>query len=220
MKKYDTLIFDLDGTLLNTLEDLMDSVNFALKGNGLPERTLDEIRSFVGNGVENLVRRSAMPITDEKTLEGVLAEFKKHYAVNCENKTALYPGIKELLETLKSSGYKIAIVTNKHQEAVKPLYESYFEGVVDVAIGQQEAYRKKPDPDGVFLAIQALEADRETSVYIGDSEVDFETAKRANLPCILVTWGFRDRAELEAIGGEYFVDTPNEILDFIGFEVY
>ncbi|MBS7526299.1 HAD-IA family hydrolase [Fusibacter paucivorans] len=215
MSWINTVIFDLDGTLLDTLEDLADSVNAALSAEGFPVRTLEEIRTFVGNGAEQLIRRSIGNGVDDAVVQKVLSVYKAHYDHNCQNKTVLYPGIAELLEKLKADGYKMAIVSNKHQEAVKPLYEAYFETMIDVAIGQQAAYRKKPDPDSVFLAIQALDADRERAVYIGDSEVDLETAKRANLPCVLVTWGFRDRKQLEDAGGVYFADTPAEILSFL-----
>ncbi|MDK2868224.1 MAG: phosphoglycolate phosphatase [Clostridiales bacterium] len=215
MNWINTVIFDLDGTLLNTLEDLADSVNAALTAEGFPVRTLEEIRTFVGNGAERLIRRSVGGNADEMTVQKVLGVYKAHYDRNCQNKTALYPGISELLERLKAEGYKMAIVTNKHQEAVKPLYEAYFEELIDVAIGQQEAYRKKPDPDAVFLAVQALDADRERAVYIGDSEVDLETANRASLPCFLVTWGFRDRSALEAAGGTHFADSPETLFDLL-----
>jgi phosphoglycolate phosphatase len=215
MNWIDTIIFDLDGTLLNTLEDLADSVNAALAEVGLPQRTLEEIRNFVGNGAERLIRRSIGSDDDEALVQKVLAIYKRHYDKNCQNKTDLYPGIGALLLQLKEEGYKMGIVSNKHQEAVKPLYEAYFESLIDVAIGQQAAYRKKPDPDAVFLAIQALDAERERAVYIGDSEVDLETARNASLPCVLVTWGFRDRVLLEAEGGKYFAETPEDILKFL-----
>lgn len=215
MRKIDTLIFDLDGTLLNTLEDLKDSVNFALGQEGLKERSLAEIRRFVGNGVENLIRRSVGETSDEDQIMRVLETFKSHYDQNCQNKTDLYPGIKDLLMTLKTEGYKIGIVTNKHQEAVEPLYESFFKDWVEVAIGQQAAYRKKPEPDAVFLALQALESDSDRAIYIGDSEVDYETAKRAQMPSVLVTWGFRDKEILQALGGDFIADQANQILDYV-----
>lgn len=210
-KRYETIIFDLDGTLLNTLEDLQASVNHALSVYGMPQRTLEEIRRFVGNGVQRLIALAVPQGTDKEAQDRVFAAFKEHYALHCNDKTDLYPGIFELLLQLKKDGFRIAIVSNKLQEGVDALYEQYFMETVEVAIGACEGMRKKPAPDSVYEAIKRLRVSRENAVYVGDSEVDIATAQNAGLPCITVTWGFRTRKEQEAAGGVIFADTPAEV---------
>ena len=200
--KYNYIIFDLDGTLLNTLDDLRDSTNFALRRFGFPERTTDEVRRFVGNGVARLIHLAVPEGTDEKTEADCLAVFKAHYKDNMTNKTAPYPGIIELLKKLRALGVKIAVVSNKFEPAVVELCEDYFGGLVDAAVGQTEDRQKKPAPDGVLYAMKLLGADPARTVYSGDSDVDVLTARNSNLPCIGVSWGFRERRVLED-GGLY-----------------
>lgn len=209
-----TAIFDLDGTLLNTLEDLKDSTNYALEQFGFQTRTLEEIRKFVGNGVRKLIERAVPTDCDAETTEKCLAIFKQHYSKNMYNHTKPYNSILEILKELSHKGLKIAVVSNKFNSAVKELCEKYFTNLVDVAIGQADDVPKKPAPDGVFKAMKILNAEKSTSVYIGDSEVDVATAKNADLPCIGVTWGFRDKKDL--IGAKYIIDNPLELIETIG----
>ena len=213
--KFDAIVFDLDGTLIDTLEDLKDSVNFALNKFGFPERNLDEIRSFVGNGVKRLVYLSVPDGTDEETSAKCLEIFKEHYKGNSRNKTAPYEGIPEMLEKVQAAGFKTAVVTNKIQDAAIEIIRSFFGGKIDVIIGQVDGVAQKPEPDGVWLALEKLGADRSKAVYIGDSEVDCMTAHNAGLPCIGVTWGFRSREVLEENKAEFIVDSPEKILDCV-----
>ena len=196
MKNIDTVIFDLDGTLLDTIEDITDSVNHILKKHDYPMRSIDEIRSFVGNGLRRLTELSAPSGLSEDNIEILFGELKDYYTAHSNIKTKLYPGISELLICLKSSGYKTGIVSNKNHAAVCELKKLYFEDCIEIAIGQQEGIRHKPCPDSVFAALERLGSECENAVYIGDSEVDIKTAQNANMDCIAVSWGFRDRQRL------------------------
>ena len=206
--KYQAVIFDLDGTLIDTLEDLKNSVNFALGKKGYPARTLDEIRNFVGNGVALLVRRALPAEADDGEFAETLAIFKEHYRAHSLDFTAPYPGIKEALAALSEAGVKTAVVTNKMEEAAKDIIENFFGGTIDVVIGQVDGLKQKPEPDGVFLAIEKLGADKSRCVYAGDSEVDCATARNAGLPVIGCTWGFRGRDLLEREKADYIIDSP------------
>lgn len=211
-KKYKAVIFDLDGTLLNTLEDLMNSVNHGLTFANMPERTLEEIRHFVGNGVQRLIELSVPLGTDKEKTELVFSLFKEHYALHCNDKTDLYPGIPELLQELKKRGFLMAIVSNKLQEGVDALVEQYFIPYTNVTIGAREGILKKPAPDTVFEALRILGITKEEAVYVGDSEVDIATAANAGMDCITVAWGFRTRQEQEKAGGKIFVDRPEDVV--------
>jgi len=215
MKKYDTVIFDLDGTLLNTLEDLTDSVNYALKLNNFPSKTIAEVRSFVGNGVARLMELSVPDGLNNPQYEKCLADFRNHYSENMENKTGTYKGVLELLRELSKRDYKIAIVSNKFDSAVKGLNQIYFKEYIKVAIGESENVSKKPAPDTVFRALEELCSTTDKAVYVGDSEVDVKTAKNSGLICVGVTWGFRDREVLEQEGADYIIDSPEELLKLI-----
>lgn len=215
MKKYDTVIFDLDGTLLNTLEDLTDSVNFALSLYGFPCRKIAEVRSFVGNGVARLMELSIPYGINNPQYEKCLEDFRNHYSRNMQNKTGAYDGIIEVLEQLSKENYKIAIVSNKFDIAVKELNEIYFGKYIKVAIGESENISKKPAPDTVFKALEELGSTTNKAVYIGDSEVDVKTAKNSGLVCIGVSWGFRDKEVLEQEGADYIIDKPQELLKII-----
>lgn len=208
------VIFDLDGTLLNTLEDLADSTNFALSEFDYPTRTIDEIRNFVGNGVAKLIERAIPNGKDNPNYENCLTVFKEHYSKNKYNKTSPYNGIIELLEELKNTNYKIAVVSNKFDMAVKELCKKYFPNLIDIAIGENEAggIKKKPAPDTVLQALSILNIKPENSIYVGDSDVDIMTAKNSNMPCISVTWGFRDKEFLIEHGAKIINDTPKEII--------
>ena len=215
---YETIVFDLDGTLLDTLDDLTAAVNFSLTKNGLPTRTRKEVRSFVGNGIVKLMERAVgeEKLAAKKDFAVVLEDFKAYYKENCSVYTKPYLGIMELLETLKKRGLKLALLSNKADFAVKMLAKEYFGDLFLEAIGENEAagIRKKPAPDSLFAVLERLGADKKTTVYVGDSEVDIQTAKNAGVDCISVTWGFKDKEFLVKNGGKIFVDTPSGILDF------
>lgn len=216
---YDVYIFDLDGTLLDTLDDLTVAVNFALRSVGAPERSREEVRSFVGNGIVKLMER-ALPNGEcgggQKSADFTRAfeEFKGYYAEHCADRTRVYDGVLPLLEALKGQGKLCAIASNKAEFAVKELSKRYFGRLIDVAAGENEAagIRKKPAPDSVFAVIEKLNARGKRVVYVGDSEVDIETARNAALPCVSVTWGFKTREFLLENGAQTLVDEPKEIL--------
>ena len=214
---YQAVIFDLDGTLLYTLEDLKDGVNHVMRNWNYPERTLDEVRRFVGNGIHKLIERAVPEGLEDEKVEQVFEEFKTYYTAHCEIKTHPYDGIMELLAQLKEKGIKLAIVSNKNDAAVKELARDYFADYIEkkVAIGEREGIRKKPAPDSVFEAMRILGVDKKDTVYVGDSDVDRATAKNAGLDCISVTWGFRDEALLKSLEPEYLIAEPKEILDIV-----
>ena len=207
-----TVIFDLDGTLLNTLEDLKNSTNFALSEFGYPLRTLEEVREFVGNGVAKLIERAIPQGINNPNFEKCLEIFKVNYSKNMYNKTAPYDGILDMLRELKLAGCKIAVVSNKFDSAVKELCNKYFSGLVDAAVGQMNNIPQKPAPDGVLKAIRILNSKKENCVYIGDSDVDVMTAKNSQLPCIGVSWGFRSKDVLKNAGCHTIVDKPCDII--------
>lgn len=215
MKK--AVIFDLDGTLLNTLDDLADSTNYALSKFGYPTRTIEEVRQFVGNGVAKLIERAIPEGKNNSNFEKCLAIFKENYAQNMYNKTAPYNGIIEMLSNLKSKGIKIAVVSNKFDLAVKELCKKYFEGFVDFAAGENEAQgiKKKPAPDTVISFLNEFNFAPEDAVYVGDSDVDIMTAKNSKMPCISVTWGFRDKKFLLENGATILINAPSEIYNHL-----
>lgn len=210
----DTVIFDLDGTLLDTLEDLADSVNYALAVVKLPKRTLEEIRTFVGNGVEILIKRAVNGALDEEEEKECLAIFKEHYRKNMNNKTKPYAGVLALIRCLKKD-YHIAIVSNKFDHAVKELNTIYFEGMFSVAIGAAAGIEKKPAPDAVYEALRQLKVSKERAIYVGDSDVDLHTAENAGLPFVGVTWGFRDEQLLRELGADDIIHQPEQLLDIL-----
>lgn len=213
----DTIIFDLDGTLLNTLEDLTDSVNYAMEKFGFPVHTIEEIRSFVGNGAPKLIERSIPQGTENPSYEAVLAAFKEHYAAHCEDKTKPYEGVMELLAQLKEKGCRMAVVSNKFDGAVKRLCKKYFGSYLETAIGESADVKRKPAPDTVYRALHELSCDGSRAVYVGDSEVDIQTARNASLPCISVTWGFRTEEQLKAAGAEekFMLSSPLGLLPLL-----
>ena len=208
---YKLAIFDLDGTILNTLEDLADATNFALREHGYPERTIEEVRRFVGNGIRRLIERAVPGELTTEEIDGVHNTFSAYYQQHCADKTRPYEGILQLLERLRAAGCLTAVVSNKADAAVQPLCRHYYKGLFDYAVGERAGIRRKPAPDSVQEVLRRLRVDPADAVYIGDSEVDIQTAANAGLDSIIVTWGFRERTFLESQGGRRFVDRPEEI---------
>lgn len=211
--KYTTIIFDLDGTLLNTLDDLADSLNYALAKEGYATHTYEEVKFFVGSGIRVMIER-ALP-QNAKNFDVVYQTFLTHYEKNKINKTAPYQGVFETLELLKAKGIRMAIVSNKYQQGVTEICTPLFGKYMDVMIGEQPGYAKKPSRDMVDLAIKQLQVDSATTVYVGDSDIDVLTAQNAQLPCIGAAWGFRGEAFLKAQGVEMIAKTFSDILKFI-----
>ncbi len=212
---YQTAVFDLDGTLLDTLEDLYLATNMALERHSLPPRTRDEVRMFVGNGVEMLILRAVPDDTDEDTVLWVLADFKRIYSSICEDHTKPYDGILDMLTALRERGIRVAVVSNKFDAATKKLCEKYFGDLVEVAIGERAGVRKKPAPETVYEALKELGVTADHAVYIGDSDVDIQTARNCGMPCISVTWGLRDEDFLIENGAKTLVDSPETLLGVI-----
>ena len=209
--RYEAVIFDLDGTLLNTLDDLAASTNRALAHFDLPQRSLDEVRQFVGNGVEKLIRRAVPTGTDETLTLDCLDWFKQDYMVHMRDQTAPYPGILKLLKQLQDNGCKVGVVSNKFDGAVKELCREHFGGLLPVAIGERPGTQKKPARDLVDLCVAELGVHPDHCVYVGDSDVDIQTAANAGLPCLSVSWGFRSRDFLMAHGASVIIDTPEDL---------
>ena len=212
-----TVIFDLDGTLLDTLEDLHDSLNHVLGAHEMPLRTLDETRRFLGSGLLVLLKRATPEGTPDNLINEMYEEFRAYYNVHCLDKTGPYEGVLDMLKALHEKGYKTAIISNKVDSAVKELNTTFFSEYIDVAIGENEkaGIKRKPAPDMVDKAMELLGVTPDEVVYVGDSEVDLETAAASELPCISVTWGFRDREYLASLGAEVFADTPMEVVERI-----
>ncbi len=211
-RNINTYIFDLDGTLLNTLDDLAASCNYALKTHGMPVHSVDDVRNFVGNGVRKLIERAVPEGTDNPLFEQVLDTFRQYYLLHDKDHTKPYAGIAGMLEQLQAHGKQIAVVSNKFYDATRALTAHYFGQSIPVALGEKAGLRKKPSPDMVLEAMRLLSADPQSTVYVGDSEVDIETARRSNLKCISVLWGFRDRRFLLQHGAKILVEKPDELL--------
>ena len=214
MITYNTYIFDLDGTLLDTLGDLAASVNYALRTHGMPEHTIDDVRRFVGNGVRKLMERAVPDGTVNPLFDEAFATFRQHYMEHSLDTTRPYDGVPEMLATLKAKGCHLAVVSNKMMAATQELCRHFFPETIEVAIGENEAegIRKKPAPDTVIAALRQLGVGQERAVYVGDSDVDIATARNSSLPCISVLWGFRDRDFLLQHGAKTFISAPSELL--------
>ena len=224
MMAYSTYIFDLDGTLLDTLGDLAASTNYALRTHGMPEHSIDDVRRFVGNGVRRLMERAIPDGEANPLFEETFATFRQHYMEHSLDTTKPYEGIPETLAALKSRGCRLAVVSNKMMAATQELIRHFFPDTIEVAIGEHEAegIRKKPAPDTVFAALEALGvlgnprsilgSPSPSAVYVGDSDVDIQTAANAGLPCISVLWGFRDRDFLIQHGAKTLISTPRELI--------
>lgn len=213
--KYKLIIFDMDGTILNTLEDLADSLNYSLKVCGYPERTLTEVRSFVGNGIKKLIERSMPMDASGEDLENVYSTFMEYYALHSADKTRPYEGITRLLTELLLMGYKTAVVSNKADSAVKQLSQRYFPGLFELSIGERVGVDRKPSPDSVNEVMKQLDVQPEQTVYIGDSDVDIATARNAGIDSIIVEWGFRDRDFLIEKGAKVTVSTITDLMNLL-----
>lgn len=213
--KYKIAIFDLDGTLLNTLEDLKNSLNYALNNFGYPVRTLDEVRRFVGNGIRKLIERSVPDSLTESEILNVYNKFTEHYSEHCADSTKPYNGIIDMLQLLRKKGIKTAVVSNKADYAVQSLCKNYFDGLFDAIAGEKVGIRKKPFPDSVKSILTTLKIKNNDAVYIGDSDVDIQTAKNSETDCIIVDWGFRDRCFLIEAGAKTIVSTANQLQQLI-----
>ena len=213
MKQYDTYIFDLDGTLLDTLDDLAAAVNYALRTYGMPEHSRDDVRRFVGNGVRMLMIRAIPDGEQNPRFEEAFSTFRQYYLEHSLDKTQPYDGVPEMLKALKQRGCRLAVVSNKFYAATQELCRHFFADTIEVAVGEHEAegIRKKPAPDTVNEALSQLGVDHRRAVYVGDSDVDLQTARNAGLPCISVLWGFRDKDFLLANGATTLITTPQEL---------
>lgn len=213
--KYDTVLFDLDGTILNSLEDLADSVNAVLESSGYPQRSLEEIKSFTGAGYRVLLEKALPKDIPAEEIDRCTLLYRKIYLTKIANKSCPYDGIIELLVRLKSLGYKLGVVSNKFETATKEACRLYFKDLFDYVIGDDPIRSKKPSPQGVWEALEALGSSREKAVYLGDSDVDIQTAKNAGLVSVGVSWGFRSKAVLEASGADYIIDKPEQLLTIL-----
>lgn len=214
--KYHTILFDLDGTLLNTLEDLTDAVNYVMDAYDFPEHSIEDVRCFVGNGIRVLMQRAILEGEENPQFDEAFELFKRYYLAHNKVKTRPYDGIMELLGELKRRGVPMAIVSNKNQPTVEALCEEEFQGLISVAVGDGEGRARKPAPDGPMEAIRRLGISGTDGVlYVGDSEVDAQTAENAGLGCVLVTWGFRTRQEMAPYAAFPFIDRPEELLEFV-----
>lgn len=215
MNKINTIVFDLDGTLLDTLDDLSNSVNFALRQHNMPQRSQKEIRSFLGNGIAYLMRQSVATGTSETEFDMAFQSFRKHYVEHCLDLTQPYKGIIPLLDQLKQRNVKMAIVSNKLHPAVQELNQRFFKEYITSAVGESATVRRKPNPDAVIAALKELGSSKEEAVYVGDSEVDLATAKNVGVPCVCVTWGFRDKEVLAKLHPDFLIDQPEELLEIL-----
>lgn len=215
--RYTTAIFDLDGTLLNTLDDLAASTNAALAAHGLPGRTTSEVRTFVGNGIRNLIRLAVPEGSSEELIDTVHATFDEHYSQHDMDRTQAYPGVIDLVRRLRSRGMRCCVVSNKGDYAVQPLVEHFFPGLFDFVCGEREkdGIRRKPWPDTVLACMRQFGSAPDDCVYVGDSEVDLQTSKNAGIPCVIVTWGFRNEADLRALGATTFAHTIGELEELL-----
>ena len=213
--KYTTIVFDCDGTLLDTSTDLYNSVNYVLRKHNFPEKSLSEVKAALGNAVTYLMRQCLPSTVAENELEPYIEEFKAYYGEHLKDTTAPYPGILDMLDVLRDQGYKLAIVSNKIQEGVRPLNKEYFGNRLPVAIGERPGLQRKPAPDMVLQALKELGSTPEESIYVGDSEVDVATAKNSSLLCIGVTWGFREESLLHELGVKHIARKAEDIITII-----
>ncbi len=209
--RYDAILLDMDGTVLNTLEDLADAMNAALRRFGMPERSLGEARAFVGNGSARYVELAVPPGTPEALRQTVLDWYKPYYDAHCSEKTRPYEGVPALLRTLRAAGLRLVIISNKPDPSVRQLAERHFPGLLDLAVGETAQLRRKPWPDMIDAAVRRLGLDKDRCLYVGDSEVDVLTAHNAGIDCACVCWGFRSREQLEEAGAPLIFDAPETL---------
>lgn len=212
---YKTVIFDLDGTLLNTLDDLAAATNYALAQHQLPQRTTEEVRWFVGNGIRKLIERAVPAHTPANLQKEAYATFNAYYKAHCNDATKAYDGVPELLAELRHKGCQTAIVSNKADYGVQELARLYFANALDAACGERAGIAKKPAPDMLLAVMQQLGADKKTTIYVGDSDTDLDTARNAGIPCIGACWGFRGREFLKQHGATLLAEAPAEILTLL-----
>lgn len=211
MSKYKLALFDMDGTILDTLEDLTDATNVMMEKYGYPTHSIDAVRTFVGNGLRKLVERALPAGTDDAKIDTVLGDFKVYYADHCADKTHPYDGVREMIARLREKGIITAVVSNKVDEGVQELVREYFPGLFDLAVGERPNVKPKPAPDMVFAALETLGIDICDAVFIGDSDVDLKTAQNAGIDGIFVDWGFRTPEVLRSLGAKIVVSTPEEV---------
>ncbi len=213
--RYDTVIFDFDGTLLYTVQDLADAVNYAVAKHGFPTHSVEKITRMVGNGVNMLMARALPQGFDTPGYEDMMTDFRAFYSAHCSDNTRPYDGIDRLLSQLKARGVKMAIATNKYQLAAEELRKQFFDGSIDVIVGDFEGRARKPAPDVALIALEQLRARKDSAVYVGDTEVDMQTAANAGMDCICVSWGYRSRDELVELGAPAIADTPDQLLEML-----
>lgn len=212
---YKAVLFDMDGTVLDTVGDLTDAINVSLEKFGFSPRNTEEVKSFLGKGPAHFVNCAVPEGTDAATKQQVLAFYEPYYDSHCQIRTAPYPGIMELLKTLKARGIKLAVISNKQEPAVKALAEQHFAGLLELAVGTSASIRCKPDPSAVLAAMAKLGVEKHETLYVGDMDVDLNTARNAGIACVGVAWGFLGRKKLESLGAEHIVDNTEQLLEFI-----
>jgi len=211
MKEYKLVIFDMDGTILYTLDDIVNGINHALKKNGLPEKDKEEVRKYIGNGIHYEIENSVPAGTSAEKIDQVFADFNTYYAVHCGDHTNPYDGVIALMKKLHEKNILTAVVSNKGDYAVQNLDKQYFDGLLDAGVGEKNGIRRKPAPDTVNAVLEQLHMKKEDAVYIGDSEVDIDTAKNAGMDSIIVEWGYRDHDFLIAKGAARLVTSVAEL---------
>lgn len=213
--KYKAVLFDMDGTVLNTLGDLAAAVNHTLREFSMPERSIAEVAAALGNGAAYLIAHTVPEGTPKELTDKVLAAYAPYYDAHCDILTAPYDGIVPLMQKLRERGVKLAVISNKQDTAVKPLAEKYFPGLLEIAVGESAEVRRKPNPDAVLAALRHIGVEREDAIYVGDTEVDLQTARNAGMECASVDWGFRTREQLVEIGAEHIFDTVQELEEYL-----
>lgn len=213
--KYKAVLFDMDGTVLNTLGDLAAAVNHTLREFSMPERSIAEVAAALGNGAAYLIAHTVPDGTPKELTDKVLAAYAPYYDAHCDILTGPYDGIVPLMEKLRDRGVKLTVISNKQDTAVKPLAEKYFPGLLEIAVGESAEVRRKPNPDAVLAALRHIGVEREDAIYVGDTEVDLQTARNAGMECASVDWGFRTREQLVEIGAEHIFDTVQELEEYL-----
>ena len=213
--KYKAVLFDMDGTVLDTLGDLAAAVNHTLREFSMPERSIAEIAAALSNGAAYLIAHTVPDGTPKELTDKVLAAYALYYDAHCDILTGPYDGIVPLMEKLRDKGVKLAVISNKQDTAVKPLAEKYFPGLLEIAVGESAEVRRKPNPDAVLAALRHIGVEREDAIYVGDTEVDLQTARNAGMECASVDWGFRTREQLVEIGAEHIFNTVQELEEYL-----